>query len=182
MADRVLDAFLARQQDEGLALEAESDLVTLLPFSGRADRYLVEFRCKGFVERAPGDVIEADRFRVGVYFPPDYLRVADPFRVLTWLGPRNVWHPNISATAPVICVGRLTPGTGLVDILYQLFEVISWNKVTMREDDALNAVACQWARRHPHRFPVDRRPLKRRTPAVEMAQFSPRRQFNGDTA
>jgi hypothetical protein len=81
--------------------------------------------------------------------------------VLTWLAPRDIWHPNISADAPVICVGRLAPGTALVDLLYQLFEVITWNKVTMREDDALNRAACQWARRNGHRFPVDRRPLKR---------------------
>jgi hypothetical protein len=32
----------------------------------------------------------------------------------------------------------------------------------MREDDALNKAACAWAREHQDRFPVDRRPLRRR--------------------
>jgi hypothetical protein len=32
----------------------------------------------------------------------------------------------------------------------------------MREHRALNHDACAWARNHTHRFPVDRRPLKRR--------------------
>ena len=179
MADRVLETFLARQREEGLALAAQSDLLTLIPVGSPTDRYLVEFRCKGLIERGPGDVAEANQFLVGVCFPANYLRAANPFRVLTWLGPHNVWHPNISDTAPFICIGRLAAGTGLVDILYQLFEVISWNKVTMREDDALNLAACQWARRHRDRFPVDRRPLKRRPVGVKTADFTERNSSDG---
>ena len=170
MADRVLAAFLARQEEEGLRFAAESDLLTLVPMGAPADRYLVEFRCRGLVECEPGTIVEATCFRVGIWFPSTYLRVADPFRVLTWLGPHNVWHPNISASVPLVCVGRLAAGTGLVDILYQLFEIITWNKVTMREDDALNAAACQWARRHPDRYPVDQRPLKRRAAAFRISE------------
>ena len=181
MADRILESFLARQETEGRALADESDLLSLLPIGSPADRYLVEFRCKGLVERAPGDVVEARLFRLGVWFPSTYLRAANPFHVLTWLGPHNVWHPNISATDPIICVGHLAPGTGLVDILYQVFDIVSWNKATLREDDALNAAACQWARRHPDRFPVDRRPLKRRSLALRVADLSEGSQAHGET-
>ena len=110
---------------------------------------------------------EASRFEVGIWFPSDYLRRAEPWEVLTWLGPRRVFHPNISDRMPVICVGRLAPGTWLVDLLYQVFEIISYQKVTMREDDALNPAACAWARENQHRFPVDRRPLKWRKPLAE---------------
>jgi hypothetical protein len=172
MADRVLEAFLARQHEEGMALAAASDLLSLQPIDGAADRYLAEYRCTGLVERGPGQVVEASLFHVSVWFPRNYLRDANPFRVLTWLGPRNVWHPNISATMPAICIGRLAPGTSLVDILYQIFEVVTWTKVTMREDDALNRAACQWARQHPDRFPVDRRPLKRRPLAARVDDIS----------
>jgi hypothetical protein len=52
----------------------------------------------------------------------------------------------------------------LVDLLFQCFEVITYQKVTMREDDALNHAACAWAREHQQRFPIDRRPLKWRRP------------------
>ena len=100
---------------------------------------------------------------VGIGFHDGYLRAADPCRVLTWLWPRNVFHPNISDRAPFICVGHLVPGTSLVDILYQCFEIITYHKVTMREDDALNKDACAWARQNQHRFPIDPRPLKRRS-------------------
>lgn len=182
MADRVLEAFLTRQQEEGLTLTRESDLVSLVPIGSPADHYLAEFRCSGLIERRPGEVVKADRFLVGVSFPSTYLRAADPFRVLTWLAPRNIWHPNISATAPVICVGRLAPGTGLVDILYQVFEIITWNKVTMREDDALNRAACQWARQHRDRFPVDRSPLTRRALTLQVADISEGSSANGQIA
>ena len=181
MADRVLDAFLARQREEGLALAAQSDLLSLQPIEHAGDRYLAEFRCTGLVERGPGLVEEANRFLVGIWFPSTYLREANPFRVLTWLAPRQVWHPNISAAHPVICIGRLAPGTPLVDILYQVFEIVTWNKVTMREDDALNPAACQWARQHRDRFPVDRRPLKRQPLAMRIDDLSARSAADGQT-
>lgn len=172
MPDRVLDAFLTQQMEEGLALAAESNLLDLLPIGTPANRYLARFRCTGLVEESPGNIARAERFDVGIWFGDDYLRVARPFQSLTWLGPRNIWHPNISNEAPVICVGHLTPGTGIVDLLYQVFEIITWNKVTMREDDALNRAACQWARRHLDQFPVDGRPLKRRVPAPHFVELT----------
>jgi len=109
------ESFLIRQREEGLELAASSDLLVLSPLVRPGDappqRYLASFRCRGLVRDGAGGVREADRFDVGIWFPSDYLRHADPFRVLTWLGPRQVFHPNISDRAPVICVGRLVPGT-----------------------------------------------------------------------
>jgi hypothetical protein len=173
MTDKILEGFLRRQLEEGMALAAASDLVDLTPADkGLPRRYVVEYRCKGLVRKSNGDdeIVEADRFAVGIRFPSEYLRHAEPAEVLTWLGPRNVWHPNIMA--PVICVGRLTPGTPLVDIVYQVFDIITLNKVTVREDDALNPSACQWARHNMHRFPIDRRPLKRRVLRLEVKDLA----------
>jgi hypothetical protein len=171
MQDKILESFLERQQQEGLELARSSDLVDLFPLDGPpAQHYRLSFRCQGLVRSADGAVETADRFEIGVHFPSDYLRRADTFHVLTWFGPRNVFHPNISGGKPFICIGRLTPGTSLVDIIYQCFEIITCNKVTMRDDDALNHEACAWARRNQHLFPIDKRPLKRRTLEVEVGQ------------
>jgi hypothetical protein len=168
MTDHILHGFLERQRDEGLALAAESDLFALLPLDGDPpQRYVVEFHCKGLVRARSGEIVEAERFAVGIWFPDDYLRSVNPFQVLTWLAPQNVWHPNISNVAPFVCVGRLAPATGLVDVIYQLFEIVTYHKVTMREDDALNKEACAWTRRNLPRFPVDTRPLKRRSADVD---------------
>jgi hypothetical protein len=176
MTDAIFHAFLRRQEEEGRALACESDLVGIAPVSrpadGPPDRFLVRFICRGLVKEGDS-VVDASDFGVGIWFPDDYLRTADAFRVLTWLGPRNVWHPNISARAPAICVGRVAPGTGLVDLVYQCWEIITWNKVTMREDDALNQEACQWARAHLARLPVDTRPLKRRVLEIHTEDISP---------
>jgi hypothetical protein len=167
MKDRILEGFLQRQFEAGMDLSRQSDLLELIPdSSGTPHRYMARFTCKGLIRDRSRRISEADRFLVGICFPEDYLRSRDPhmpFRVLTWLGPREIWHPNISNELPFICVGRLTPGTELVYVLYQLFQIITYQKVTMVENDALNREACAWARENKHRFPIDRRPLKRRT-------------------
>jgi len=160
--DKIFDAFLWRQYEEGMALADASDLLDLVPFPGEPpEAYLATFHCKGLVRAARADITIAERFEVAIKFPADYLRRAESFEVLRWVGPREVFHPNISDKAPVICIGKLVPGTSLVDIVYQCFEIITYNKVTMREDDALNHDACMWARNNQHRFPIDTRPLKR---------------------
>jgi hypothetical protein len=168
MADRILESFLRAQERDGRALASESDLISLHPEGSPPDRYVLELRCTGLVELSPNEVVEAHHFEVSIWFPSNYLRFADAYRVLSWIAPRNVWHPNISVTDKLICVGPVAPGTELVDLMYRVFEVVTWQKVTMREDDALNAAACQWSRQHRDRYPVDRRPLKRQPLAAHI--------------
>jgi hypothetical protein len=168
MVDKVRCSFLERQYEDGLALVKASDLVSLVPLGERpVTRYIVQLRCKGFVQNETGEVEVADYFEVGVWFGPDYLRRVELAELLTWLGPPNIFHPNITSHGPYICVGRLSPGTSLVDIVYQVFEIVSYNKVTMRENDALNRAACAW-RQNKHLFPIDKRPLRRRTLTLEV--------------
>jgi hypothetical protein len=45
----------------------------------------------------------------------------------------------------------------LLSLLHQLYQLITWQRFTPREDDALNKVACSWARKHLDRFPIDPR-------------------------
>ena len=165
--DNILEGFLLGQREEGMALAAASDLLRLTPVAGSLQHYLAQFRCRGLVQDESGAIVEADRFAIGIFFPESYLRIADPFTVLTMLEPLNTFHPNISARAPFLCIGHLAAATPLVDILYRCFEVITFQRVTMCEENALNRPACAWARQNLHRFPVDRRGLKRQ--AVDFA-------------
>ncbi len=161
-ADRVLNNFLIRQHEEGLALARSSDLLDLQPLDGPATRrYIATFTCRGLVKGQDGKPAVAERFGIGIRFPDDYLRRADTFQVLTILGPSNIFHPNISERAPFICIGWLKPGTSLIDILFQCFEIITYNKLNMVEKEALNAEACNWARHNQGFLPIDTRPLKR---------------------
>lgn len=164
MNDKVLESFLEAQNREGLELARESDLLELYPQGvPPVQCWIARYRCQGLVTDRHGHVSVADDFAVGIYFPDDYLRRAHPAEVLTWLHPSRPHHPNVASAEelPLICIGRMSPGMSLVEILYQIFEIITYGKVTMRESDALNKAACRWARQHSHLFPIDRRPLKR---------------------
>ncbi len=172
MNDRVFTGFLERQFEGGMALAAESDILDLIPADGAGrQRYLADFRCKGLLRTAAGAIVEANRFLLGIWFPDQYLRAANMFEVLTLLAPPDAFHPNISPVAPIICPGHLAPGTPLVDILYQCFEIITYQRVTMDERNALNPEACAWTRRNQHRFPIDPRPLKRRSVDYDIETF-----------
>ena len=164
--DPYVSRFLDRQRPAGKALTESSDLVEVEESPLAPPHFVVSFRCKGLVRSAEGVVEEANFFQAGIWFPPDYLRRVDPFEILRWFTPSNVWHPNISDTMPLVCVGKIAPGTPLVDLIYQLYDMITYNKFTPREDDALNRTCCAWARDNQHRFPVDRRPLRRKMPVL----------------
>ena len=141
MPDKILTAFLLKQLAEGTALARASDIVRLQPEPGPApQRYLAEFRCKTLTAGPNGSVVPGNGCGVGIWFQDDYLRRAEVPEVVTLLGPVNLFHANISF--PFICVGRLKPGTPLVDLLYQIFEIVTYQKITMNERNALNFAAC----------------------------------------
>jgi hypothetical protein len=163
MPDRIRELFLRRQYEAGTKLAAESDVLNLVPLfhgNGSPARYIAQFSCTG-VLRLPGGRIGPvnTSFEVGIDFHEQYLRRVQPLRVVTWLGPESIFHPNIMP--PVVCVGRIHPGTELVDLLYQVFEIITYHN--WAPHDYLNAAAAEWSRNHKQLFPVDPRPLKRRS-------------------
>ncbi len=165
--DPIYERFMQRQLGEGMELARQSDLLRLHVPPLAPPHFVAEFLCKGLIREDAGEIKEASEFQVEIWFPPDYLRRADPFEMLRLFTP-NVWHPNVSRELPLICIGRLTPGTTLVDILYQLFDILTFQKYNPRENDSLNKTACAWARENQHRFPIDRRPLKRRPLNLEV--------------
>jgi ubiquitin-protein ligase len=168
--DPVFRAFLERQAEEGQALARASDILDLECLE-TGQHFLAHYACRGLVKGPDGVVREAGAFHVGIYFNSDYLRTVDPFETLTLFEPRNVYHPNVGFGAPFICVGRILPGMQLVDLLYQVYEVLTFQRLTPREDDALNKEACRWARTNQARFPIDPRPLKRRPLTLELERI-----------
>ena len=164
MTDLIFHSFLACQLLAGKKLADQSDVLNLKPLfdNGPAEppfRYIAEYSCVGALLGDDGQTAprQAD-FHVGITFPSDYLRRVDPARIITWLEPANIQHPNIAP--PYLCAGHIRPGTELVGLLYQIFEIIVY--VNWAAHDSLNSVAAAWARQHQDLFPLDRRPLKRR--------------------
>lgn len=174
--DKIIERFLPKQEEQGIALAAASDVLKLIPLrcvDGPAQHFIAQFNCHGFVE-VHGQIRKAEHFEVGIFFPDHYLREANAFEVLTWLNPPSVFHPNIRP--PFICVGEqfLRPGTPLVEILYQLHSIIRFAKWAAHSP--LNEAAAQWARNNQHLLPADRRPLKRRSLDLQISLSAPRGQ------
>ena len=156
MSDQIYDDFLDVQRQEGQALAEASDILDLeTDGTARPQRYIARFRCRGIIKMTSGEILEASLFTAGIWFPTDYMRSPATKQVVTMFPPW-LWHPN--AAGPFICLGKLAGGTSLVDILFQIFELISYQRWSAH--DGLNEEACEWARNNQQRFPVDRRPLK----------------------
>jgi len=156
--DPILTAFVEAQWQEGSALAEQSDLLELERIDPQ--HIVAEFSCRGLVRGRNGQVSIAERFSIGFNFADHYLRVPDSERAATWLAPREIWHPNVRC--PLVCLGKIIPGTLLVELLFRAHTLLGYQNVTVSEFDALNLEACQWARSNLHLFPIDARPLKRR--------------------
>ena len=156
--DKVFDAWLDECIADAMALADDSDLLDLEVLDRQ--HFLGRFRCRGLVGQPDVEVRGWERFDLGFWLADDYLRCVSSLDVVTIMAPMGVFHPN--AAGPRCCIGPIAPGTPLVDLLHRAYEVISWQEVAPNEFDALNPVACAWARHNRHRFPVDDRPLKRR--------------------
>jgi len=167
--DKIFEKFIESERGRVECLAAESDLLDVAWLNG--SKLLAHFSCKGLVLGDDGRVEEHDRFVVGFQFADDYLRLArDSMEVLSFLAPRNVFHPNIRES--VCCLGRITPGTSWVELIYRTHAVITWQEVMPNEFDALNPAACSFARNHPERIPADARPLKRRPAAFQLGELA----------
>jgi len=160
--DNIARSFLGQQRAQALALADSSDLIGLTVLPGEPpQRYILAIRANGLVQGTDGSIREFDRCDIGIYLPGDYVRVVRPEEVLTYLGPHaRPFHPNLR---PPFCCVHIPPGMALTDLIYAVHEIWTWTLVGTA-DNGLNPAAAEWARRQdPDRFPVDRRPLKRRT-------------------
>ncbi len=161
MNDPILKSFLEAQLEAGQQMAAASDLLELMPLGPfPPQQYMVELSCTGLIREA-GVVKECNRFLVGIQFGRDHLRRVDGRSLVTILAPNSVFAPNV--LGPAICVGYMPPAVGIVDLTFQVAEILSYKKFTLLEWDALNPEACRWARANIDRFPIDPRPLLRPT-------------------
>ena len=154
------ETYFENLMTDAVRLGGESDLIDVLPLGPRT--VAVFFRCKGMVQHPDGSVAEAERFVVEIHLGEDHQRTKPAPTVMRLVHPSACFAPNIAP--PLMCGGDLWRGISIVDLIYQAYELISWQNTSIREDDALNHAACQWARSHPDAYPIDTRPLKWRRP------------------
>ena len=175
LTDAIFADFLREQFVQGMQLAAQSDLVTVTPLRGNPpSQYVVEYRCKGLAKDEHAAIVESDGpWGFGVNFPANYLRGGfHPAEVLAYLGPvLNPFHPNIKGH--FVCF-ELRPATSLTDLIYSLFELVTWSLVSTH-DEGLNHEASQWYRNNKDskHFPIDSRPLKRRALNLTVKHLDP---------
>ena len=157
--DKILSMRLVEEKKQAFALAEESEFLAIRHVDPQ--RFVASFNCPTLVRGRDRVVREVVGFEVGYWFSDTYLRHVEDRDVLSWLGPVEIFHPNVNP--PLCCIGTIAPGTSLVDLIYRTYDVISYQNVMPAENDALNLAACQWARNNQHRFPIDDRPLKRRS-------------------
>jgi len=171
--DPIRESWLLCQEAAAAELNAASDIALITQLD--RTHFLADLHCKGLVRLGGdtpfggshnGEIKEAEFFRVGIWFPEDYHRVFRPEKTIFLIEPRGAWHPNVFETG--ICAGRMTPGTDLVDLLDQIFSILTYKHMNLK--DPLNPAAAQWARDQTHLFPIDRRPLRRSRSESEAIQ------------
>ena len=158
--DRVMRDWLEASAQE---LQERSQPGSLLDFAdlGRGVPWLwrFSFRTRGLVSDGPDRVRRCEHHVVGLRILPDYLFRARSFELLWLVSPSREFHPNVAGDQ--ICV-EIFAGEPLVDICESLHRLFSWRLRQLEESDALNAVACEWGRRHLEQLdasPLDTRPL-----------------------
>lgn len=169
--DPILTRWLDRQVADAMTLNESSDVVRVRPAPGpRPQLFDVAFDGPTVVSGRAG--IETVRgFGVRIRFPDDYLiSVPNVANVIALLAPRGIFHPNCKS--PFICIGKLAPGTRLVEIVGQVWQILTYQRFTAREDDALDAEACAWARARVDNFPLTHASLRRGRTALVVDELT----------
>ncbi len=166
--DNIFSNWLERAIDEAMRLAVSSDRLDIVRLN--PSTIAAHYSCKGLVLSDTGRVEEHGNFVVGFHIADDYLRRAtNSMQILSCISPQNCFHPNIRGRA--CCIGKVAPGTSLVELLHRTYEVITWQEVAPNEFDALNPAACSFARNSPERIPVDDRPLRRRPASFQLGDM-----------
>ncbi len=166
MSDPVYEAFLETVAEDVRAINADSDILTLVASPGARvppDAYEGWLQDVEHLERGVDGTAQVSSLPVGVtiYMPQDYLRSTDPnlqFRVVRVHCP--LLHPNIKGG--VVCLGpHFRPGTRVRPLVQQIYGIISAR--VFATNHAFDAEACKYYLHHLEQVGALRaRPLWRR--------------------
>lgn len=169
-ADKIYLRFLENSFEKARQLEAESDILTIADKRGNPPyhfllkfepvHHLVQNFDTGQVQLIQAPVL------LDVCFPEDYLRSLDPELYLKMVAILNpaFFHPNVKPFLGYVCLGHdFLPGTPLSDLIYHLYDIITYQNTTVDEQDAFNPAACSYLRQYPEVLKqIQNPPLRRR--------------------
>ena len=165
--DRVFDAFCLAAQREADALTAQSDVLTVTALPPEPpSRFLLQFRVP-YLRRTPRNTfdIAPGPVSAAIHFPADYLLGTTPnlwFRIVQVLTD-DFAHPNVRQG--VLCLGsQFHPGTPFRALVRTLYDLLTYQLMTLDERNALDADVCRAIRATPHLLdPLSAPPLIRRS-------------------
>jgi hypothetical protein len=171
--DRIFRTFLENTAADAAELQKRSDVVALDPLPPQPpSRYSCAFRVP-YLRRQPSGIVEIVEGPVlcGISFPDDYLRSADPSLYVKLASVLNsgFLHPNVLLGS--VCLGsRFAPGTPIGELVWELFEIVTYRNCTVDERNALNPEACRLLREYPALLDrLERPPLFRSNRAIQTA-------------
>jgi hypothetical protein len=172
MVDAVFYSFLENTYTEATALVQKSDVLKLFPIPPLPPAaYLCEFTLS-YLRRLPSGVVEvaSGPILAGVRFPEDYLRSTDHHlylkvaSILTF----DFTHPNVNGS--MVCLGsQFAGGSPITALLFELYDIVSYQNVTLDEGNALNPEACRLLREHRELLDgMERKPFMRRKTKLQV--------------
>lgn len=125
------------------------------------ERYFVIFKNISGIKLNPDSTREnkiiekINEHKIEIYLHIDYPKVKPQCYMLT-----DIFHPNFRMASPNdICIGDFwAPGETLVDIIYQICEMIQFKNYNVTSP--LNGVAAKWARENENLFPIDNKEIR----------------------
>jgi hypothetical protein len=174
--DKVLTRFLQNSFWKATKLLAESDVLSIIDLEGDPPfLFLLGFNNISHLIKDPEreEVVSLmSPVFANIFFPPDYLRSVDPALYLKMVAipDQGFFHPNVKLPHGWVCLGHdFLPGTDLSDLIFHLYDIITYRNVTVDERDALNPEACRYLRQNPEVIAgLKNPPLRRRKLNVQV--------------
>lgn len=185
MLDGIFKSFLEDGLRRAMEIASESDILEVIPHPSYSPSllYLLVFNDVAYLRDSGDNNINVSRgiVCVEIRFPLDYLRSTDSnlyLKTATILDPSSLlhpdpylFHPNYDPVSGCICLGAdFLPGTPLNNLIFHIYDIISYSNYSTDERNGLNAVACRYLRDHPEVISNLRiMPLRRRRLAAKVS-------------
>ncbi len=154
--DKVFCRFLQNSFRRAKQLAEKSEVLSIIDQEGDPPfLFLLEFNNITHLIKDPesgGVVPFTSPVFANVFFPPDYLRSVDPalYLKMVTIPNQGFFHPNVKLPHGWVCLGHeYLPSTDLSDLIFHVYDIITYQNMTVDERDALNPEACRYLRRNP---------------------------------
>lgn len=114
------------------------------------EKYIIVYKVPSLRLNAANQPMRVDATVVELNLPKEYPKMPPTARTVAG---DVVFHPNFNAEK-ICLVQHWAPGFQLVDIVREISDMLTWQKMNVQ--DALSYPAVQWSQTHKHEIPLSR--------------------------